>query len=46
MRKHATWYTKGLPFSALDYRLRFNQAESETDFHKVFADLLKNYHKD
>ena len=45
MRKHATWYTKGLPFSA-DYRLRFNQAESETDFHKVFADLLKNYHKD
>ena len=45
MRKHATWYTKGLPFSA-DYRLRFNQAESETAFHKVFADLLKNYHKD
>ena len=45
MRKHATWYTKGLPFSA-DYRLRFNQAESETDFHKGCADLLKNYHKD
>ena len=45
MRKHATWYTKGLPFSA-DYRLRFNQAENEHDFHKVLSDLLKNYDKD
>jgi len=31
MRRHAAWYTKGLPHSA-ELRLRFNQAETREDF--------------
>lgn len=38
MRKHATWYTKGLPHAA-ELRLRFNQAETLADFQKILADM-------
>ncbi|MEG6586142.1 tRNA dihydrouridine synthase DusB [Dendrosporobacter sp. 1207_IL3150] len=31
MRRHAAWYTKGMPHSA-ELRLKFNQAESKQDF--------------
>lgn len=31
MRRHAAWYTKGLPHAA-ELRLQFNQAESREDF--------------
>ena len=34
MRKHATWYTKGIPGSA-ELRCLFNQAESRDDFLRV-----------
>lgn len=34
MRKHAAWYTKGLPHSA-ELRHRFNQAETRQDFMAV-----------
>ncbi|MCX7780955.1 MAG: tRNA dihydrouridine synthase DusB [Negativicutes bacterium] len=34
MRRHAAWYTKGLPHSA-ELRLRFNQAQSREDFIRV-----------
>ncbi|EGO62665.1 tRNA dihydrouridine synthase DusB [Acetonema longum] len=38
MRRHASWYTKGLPHSA-EIRLNFNQAESREDFIRVIRDL-------
>ncbi len=38
MRRHAAWYTKGLPHSN-EMRLRFNQAESRQDF----IDTVKRY---
>ncbi|MDU2065686.1 MAG: tRNA dihydrouridine synthase DusB [Sporomusaceae bacterium] len=38
MRKHAAWYTKGLPGSA-ELRRLFNQAESEADFRAVAAKI-------
>jgi tRNA-dihydrouridine synthase B len=38
MRRHAAWYTKGLPHAA-DLRLRFNQAESRADFIEIFQTL-------
>jgi tRNA-dihydrouridine synthase B len=31
MRKHAAWYTKGLPSSA-QFRMKINQAESKSEF--------------
>jgi tRNA-dihydrouridine synthase B len=31
MRRHAAWYTKGLPYAA-ELRLKLNQAESREDF--------------
>lgn len=34
MRKHATWYTKGLAHSS-ELRLKFNQAETRADFIRV-----------
>ena len=34
MRKHATWYTKGIPGSA-ELRCLFNQAESRDDFLRI-----------
>ena len=40
MRKHATWYTKGLPHSA-ELRLKFNQAESREDFIKVLEAAIQ-----
>lgn len=39
MRKHATWYTKGLPHSA-ELRLKFNQAESKDDFWKILDSMI------
>lgn len=39
MRRHAAWYTKGLPHSA-ELRHHFNQAETKEDFFKVI-NLLK-----
>lgn len=38
MRRHAAWYTKGLPHSA-ELRLRFNQAESEADFREILLQI-------
>lgn len=38
MRRHAAWYTKGLPHSA-ELRLRFNQAETREDFTAVLNEF-------
>lgn len=38
MRRHAAWYTKGLPRAA-EIRLRLNQAESRGDFSRILAAL-------
>ncbi|BEU87225.1 tRNA dihydrouridine synthase DusB [Selenomonas sp. TAMA-11512] len=38
MRRHATWYTRGLLGSAR-LRERFNRAESREDFESILADL-------
>lgn len=38
MRRHATWYTRGLPGSAR-LRERFNRAESQSDFEAILEDL-------
>jgi tRNA-dihydrouridine synthase B len=38
MRRHAAWYTKGLPHAA-EIRLRLNQAESRGDFARILAAL-------
>lgn len=38
MRRHAAWYTKGLPRAA-EIRLRLNQAESREDFGRILAAL-------
>ncbi|MDT8902760.1 tRNA dihydrouridine synthase DusB [Anaeroselena agilis] len=38
MRRHAAWYTKGLPRAA-EIRLRLNQAESREDFALILAAL-------
>lgn len=38
MRKHATWYTKGLPHSS-ELRMKFNQAETRADFCAILADM-------
>ena len=39
MRKHATWYTKGLPHSA-ELRLKFNQAETREEFCLILGQLV------
>ncbi len=39
MRKHATWYTKGLPHGA-ELRNLFNQAESREDFVRIIDRFL------
>ncbi|CUH96441.1 putative tRNA-dihydrouridine synthase 1 [Propionispora sp. 2/2-37] len=41
MRRHAAWYTKGLPYST-EMRMKFNQAESRKDF----ADIVHFYFSD
>jgi tRNA-dihydrouridine synthase B len=38
MRKHAAWYTKGLPHSA-ELRLKFNQAQSKEDFTQILHQM-------
>lgn len=38
MRRHAAWYTKGLPHSA-ELRLRFNQAETREDFTAILNEF-------
>lgn len=38
MRRHAAWYTKGLPCSA-EYRLRFNNAETREAFSAIISDF-------
>ncbi len=38
MRRHAAWYTKGLPHSA-ELRLRFNQAETREDFAAILNEF-------
>lgn len=40
MRKHATWYTKGLPHSA-ELRDQFNRSESREDFLAVLGLMMK-----
>lgn len=44
MRKHATWYTKGLPYGA-ELRGLFNQAESRRDFERILQGMLAKYHE-
>jgi nifR3 family TIM-barrel protein len=39
MRKHATWYTKGLPHGA-ELRNLFNQAETREDFVRIIDKFL------
>ena len=39
MRKHATWYTKGLPHGA-ELRNLFNQAETREDFIRIVDKFL------
>ncbi|MDD4600852.1 MAG: tRNA dihydrouridine synthase DusB [Negativicutes bacterium] len=39
MRRHAAWYTKGLPHSA-ELRHRFNQAECKQDFLTIVDQLM------
>lgn len=38
MRRHAVWYTKGIPFAA-EFRAKFNQAESRNDFLAVLRQI-------
>ena len=38
MRKHAAWYTKGLPSSA-QFRMKINQAESKSEFLRLIDAL-------
>lgn len=38
MRKHATWYTKGMPHGA-ELRLKFNQAETREDFYQILEQM-------
>lgn len=38
MRRHAAWYTKGLPHSA-ELRLKFNQAETRQDFTAILYQI-------
>jgi nifR3 family TIM-barrel protein len=40
MRKHATWYTKGLPGGAV-LRNEFNAAEKREDFVRILAEMVK-----
>lgn len=40
MRKHATWYTKGLPHSA-ELRQRFNAAETRADFLEIVNSMQR-----
>lgn len=39
MRRHAAWYTKGLPHAS-EMRLKFNQAESRQDILACFEQLI------
>jgi len=41
MRKHAAWYTKGLPKSA-ELRCQFNQAETKTAFLEVIGNFERH----
>lgn len=38
MRKHATWYTKGMSHGA-ELRLKFNQAETREDFYHILEQM-------
>jgi tRNA-dihydrouridine synthase B len=38
MRRHAAWYTKGLPRAA-EFRVKLNQAVSKEDFCRILLDL-------
>lgn len=40
MRRHAAWYTKGLPHSA-ELRLKFNQAETKADFSLILREMRR-----
>lgn len=40
MRKHATWYTKGMPGGA-ELRERFNRAESREDFALIVEQMIE-----
>lgn len=42
MRKHATWYTKGLKYGA-ELRGLFNQAESRDDFARIVEEMVSKY---
>jgi len=41
MRKHATWYTRGIPGGAL-LREAFNRAETKADFSEIVDSMVKN----
>ena len=45
MRKHATWYTKGLPHGA-QLRCLFNQAETRADFIKILQSMVQSMSKE
>ncbi len=40
MRKHATWYTKGLLHGA-ELREKFNRAETREDFHEIVRQMMR-----
>lgn len=40
MRKHATWYTKGMPGGA-ELREKFNRAESKDDFAVIVEEMIQ-----
>jgi len=42
MRRHAAWYTKGLP-GAAGIRLRLNQTETQSDFDRILAELGQSH---
>jgi tRNA-dihydrouridine synthase len=44
MRKHATWYTKGLKYGA-ELRGLFNQAETRDDFKRILDRMVLKYNE-
>ena len=44
MRKHATWYTKGMPGGA-NLREKFNRAESREDFRVIVEEMIEKQTK-
>jgi len=45
MRKHATWYTKGMVGGG-NLRDAFNHAETREDFHRIVENMIKKAGED